>query len=349
VRELLAWYAQNGRDLPFRRTRDPYAIWVSEVMLQQTQVSTVLPYYERWMKRFPNVTALARASEQQVLASFQGLGYYSRARRLQAAARVVVQRHGGQIPSELEALRALPGIGDYSAGAIASIAFSRREPLVDGNVLRVLCRVYALRGDPTRAALKQRIWSLAAELVPAEAPGDFNQALMELGATLCTPRAPRCEQCPWRASCKAHRLALEEKLPELPERKAVTAVRAVAGVLRRADEILLIRLPANAPRWAGLWVLPTVELDAGETPENGVRRAVRELAAGEAVVERRLASLSHTITRFRITLEAYACSLRKVARTRNVTWRRPGELSELALPTPHRRLLAKALTAAERR
>ncbi|HVJ19150.1 MAG TPA: A/G-specific adenine glycosylase [Polyangiaceae bacterium] len=341
VQQLAAWYGRNRRDLAFRRTRDPYAIWVSEVMLQQTQVSSMLPYYERWMRRFPDVHALASAPEEAVLASWQGLGYYSRARRLQAAARAVVERHGGNLPSAREELTRLPGIGEYSAGAIASIAFGQRVPVVDGNVVRVLCRYYGLRGDPTRAPLKARLWQLAAELVPAREPGDFNQALMELGATLCTPRAPRCSDCPWKKSCAAQRQGLAETLPELPKRSGPTPVRAVAAVVRRKQGLLLCRLPADAPRWAGLWVLPTVELGPRETPEHGTARAVRELAGAGVEVGPRLATLTHTITRFRITLEAYEGTLGRARLAAAAAWKQPAELAELALPAPHRKLLAK--------
>ena len=189
---LLGWYDRERRDLPWRRTRDPYAVWVSEVMLQQTRVATVVDYYTRFMHRFPSLQALAEAAEDDVLKIWQGLGYYRRARALLAGARAVVAKHAGRLPAEPARLRELPGVGPYTAGAIASIAFGVREPVVDGNVTRVLCRLYALAGDPERAPLPQRIRRLASELVPAKRPGDFNQALMELGATLCTPRAPDC-------------------------------------------------------------------------------------------------------------------------------------------------------------
>src|SRR5205823_775886 len=192
-RALRRWYRAAARDLPWRRTRDPYAIWVSEVMLQQTQVATVRPYYERWMQRFPTVTDLAAAGEEDVLQVWAGLGYYSRARALLRGAREVVARHGGQVPRRTEDLKALPGIGPYTAGAIASIAFGLREPVVDGNVTRVLCRIFGLRGDPNAGQLRSELWRLAALLVPPRAPGEFNSALMELGATVCRPGKPDCE------------------------------------------------------------------------------------------------------------------------------------------------------------
>jgi len=191
-RALLDWYRANRRDLPWRRTRDPYAIWISETMLQQTRVETVIPYYERFLERFPDVAALADAESDDVLGAWAGLGYYSRARNLQAAARQIAERHGGRVPDDVEALRALPGIGRYTAGALASIAFDRPEPIVDGNVARVLARVKGIREDVKQPAVVKRLWEEAARLARGPAPGDLNQALMELGATVCVPGEPRC-------------------------------------------------------------------------------------------------------------------------------------------------------------
>jgi A/G-specific adenine glycosylase len=230
-RRLLDWYGRSRRDLPWRRVRDPYAIWVSEVMLQQTRVATVIPYYERFLARFPTLTALARAEESEVLAAWQGLGYYRRARALHRGARAVAADHGGSLPRDLEGLRAIPGIGPYTAGAIASIAFDTPAPVVDGNVTRVLCRLYALGGDPAKNPLRAELWRRAAQLVPAARASDFNQALMELGATVCTPRAPRCDECPLRRACLARSHGSAEALPEKKRRLPTVAVRASAGVV----------------------------------------------------------------------------------------------------------------------
>ena len=223
-------------------------MWVSEVMLQQTQVATVLRYFTAWMQRFPDVRALARAREADVLHAWQGLGYYSRARRLQEGARVVLERHAGRLPRDHAALLALPGIGEYSAGAIASIAFGEPKPLVDGNVIRVLTRHFGLRGDPGKAPLKRGLWDLAAELVPHDRPGDFNQALMELGATVCTPKAPACGACPLEKLCGARQRGWEEQLPELAKKKKSTAVQMVAAVVERRGRYLVTRVPDGAPR-----------------------------------------------------------------------------------------------------
>lgn len=332
------WYRKQKRDLPWRRTRDPYAIWVSEVMLQQTQVKTVLGYYERWMQRFPTLTALAAADDADVLHAWQGLGYYSRARRLLSGARAVAERHGGELPRDVAALLALPGIGPYSAGAIASIAFGLPEPIVDGNVVRVLCRLFALEGDPAKAPLKQKLWQLARELVPADAPSDFNQSLMELGATICTPVSPRCPECPVAQHCEALARGLERELPQLPKRKAPTEIRTAAAYVRRGDTILLRQLPPDAPRWAGLWVLPFAERAATESASEAALRALAELDL-KANATATLREVRHTITRFRITLSIVECALARPKAARFFTRR---EVAELALPSVHARVV-KAL------
>jgi A/G-specific adenine glycosylase len=340
---LLEWYDGAHRDLPFRRTRDPYAIWVSEVMLQQTQVKTVLPYFQRWMERFPSLAALAAADEDQVLHAWQGLGYYSRARSLLKAARAAAERFDGELPRSVDALLSLPGIGPYSAGAIASIAFNQRVPVVDGNVVRVLCRVFELTGDPRRAPLKNELWRRAAELVPQDRPGDFNQAIMELGATICTPRRPKCAECPIRTLCRARASGRAESLPELPEAPAPTEVPMAAALVRQRGRWAVVQLSAHAKRWASMWQFPNVELAPAETLEAGVRRAARELAGIDAEPQQELCVIKHTVTRFRITLTAYSCRFREKRsfdpeRVVQVAWKRPSELAALAMPAAHRRL-----------
>jgi A/G-specific adenine glycosylase len=344
-RGLLAFYDQSARALPWRGVRDPYAVLVSEVMLQQTQVKTVLRYYPAWMRRFPTLGALAAADVADVLHAWQGLGYYSRARRLQQAAQAVVERHGGRMPSSREELLELPGIGEYSAGAVSSIAFGRAEPLVDGNVVRVLTRLFGLRGDPGRAPLKPRLWTLARELVPNERPGDFNQALMELGATVCTPRTPRCAECPVARVCIAREKGLTARLPELPERRAATEVRSVAAIVRSGSRVLLRRLPDGAPRWAGLYTFPFVELRDGETPSAGAERAAREVGL-RITAGARVDVIRHTITRFRITLEVLeGMRLRGTPRA-GARFVDAKDLAELAMPAPHRKLARLAARSA---
>jgi A/G-specific adenine glycosylase len=336
-RSLLRFYDRSARTLPWRGTRDPYAVLVSEVMLQQTQVKTVLRYFDAWMRRFPTLGALAAADEADVLHAWQGLGYYSRARRLQQAARAVVDRHGGRMPSTREELLALPGIGEYSAGAVSSIAFGLPEPLVDGNVVRVLTRLFGLRGDPGRAPLKARLWALARELVSGKRPGDFNQALMELGATVCTPRTPRCAECPVARACVAREKGLASRLPELPERRAATEVRSVAVVVRSGSRVLLRRVPDDAARWAGLFTFPFVELRDGEAPSRGAERAAREVGLRITPGER-VDVVRHTITRFRITLEVLEATSHRGTPRAGARFVDAKGFAELAMPAPHRKL-----------
>ena len=247
-RALGAWYRKNRRDLPWRRTTDPYAIWVSEAMLQQTRVAVVIPYYERFLRSFPDLAALARAPEERVLGHWAGLGYYRRARHLREAASVALERHGGVLPGDPDAFAALPGVGRYTMGAVYSIAFGRRLPVVDGNVIRVLARVFALADDPAEARGRERFWSLAADLVPARNPGDFNQAVMELGALVCTPRSPSCDACPLAARCRARALGRVEEFPRAAARPNVRRVRAAAALLESARGVYLERVASGPNR-----------------------------------------------------------------------------------------------------
>lgn len=346
--ELLAWYEAHRRDLPWRRASDPYAVWVSEVMLQQTRVSVVVDYFDRWMERFPTLERLARASEDEVLHVWQGLGYYSRARRLRQGAEYVCREHGGVLPSDVPTLLTIPGIGPYSAGAIASIAYGVRTPLVDGNVIRVLCRLFALRGDPTKAALNRTLWLLAGQLVPEGRAADFNQGLMELGATVCTPRKPRCATCPLRRPCRALATEAVEELPETPPRAETTSVETAAALIERGGRWLVVQLPPAAPRWPGMWTFPTVELQGEETPLDGARRAAQHWAglAVDAVSE--WTALRHQVTRYRITLHAVRCARpqgRSVAgEGARLAWKSLEELPGLAMPAAQRRL-ARLLAA----
>jgi A/G-specific adenine glycosylase len=257
---LLTWFDQAKRDLPWRRDRDPYAIWVSEVMLQQTRVETVRTYYERWMRTLPTILHLADASEPQVLELWQGLGYYSRARRLREGARYVRDHHGAKLPSSAAALLDVPGIGPYSAGAIASIAFGQAVPAIDGNVTRVLSRLLGLRGLSTTAAHRTEVQAGVSRLMSEERAGDFNQALMELGATVCTPKVPSCTTCPWVRDCKAFQQGIVHELPETAQRARPTAVDvSVLLIEREGRRFELVELSGQARWWAGLMGLPCVE------------------------------------------------------------------------------------------
>ena len=279
-RSILAWYARNRRDLPWRRTRDPYAIWVSEIMLQQTRVETVTPYYERFLTRFPNVTALARAPEEAVLASWSGLGYYRRARHLHDAARTVAREHAGALPDTRERLLELPGIGAYTAAAIASIAFGRPEAAVDGNVVRVLARIDGLRGRRDSPKLRRRVEETARELARGPRPGDWTQALMELGATICAPRDPLCDRCPAARACVARRSGDPARYPEPLPMKAPRVERRLLLVARDGDRVLLVPDEGEA---RASWTLPFARVGSSASTQRAARAlAVKHLRPGTA-------------------------------------------------------------------
>jgi A/G-specific adenine glycosylase len=255
-RRLLTWYRKNQRDLPWRRTRDPYRIWISEIMLQQTRVAAVLPYYERFLNRFPDVGALASAPEQELLAAWSGLGYYARARNVQRAAKTILKL--GAFPRDYSSLRGLAGIGDYTAAAIASIAFDRPHAVVDGNVIRVLSRFTAEQGNIDSATVRKRLDGFAGKILDPKRPGEFNQALMELGATVCLPKQPQCSRCPLAKQCQARARALASELPVRSVRVKPISVQKQLVVIEKRGKLLLWQRPAASPRLAGFWELPEV-------------------------------------------------------------------------------------------
>ena len=296
VRRLTDWYRVARRDLPWRRTRDPYRIWLSETMLQQTRVDVVVPYYERFLARFPTLESLAVADEEDVLRQWAGLGYYARARNLRRAAATVLRDHGGELPSDAESLAELPGFGRYTVGAVRSIAFDQPAALVDGNVKRVLARLHALE-RPSDTEL----WRLAESLVPEKRAGDWHQALMELGATVCTPRNPTCLLCPLQASCGAHRTGDPERFPAPAKRAAVRRVEVIAGLLERRDQVLLLRRPPGG-LFDGLLELPSVE--GGDGP--ALEAALRARTGITAKVGPSLGRLRHQLTHRDLRLEIVA-------------------------------------------
>lgn len=311
-------------------------------MLQQTRAEVVAPYFERWMASFPNLQALARASEDDVLKIWQGLGYYSRARRLQSGARYLLENCDGALPRTPEELLKVPGIGPYSAGAISSIAYQERFPLVDGNVVRVLSRFFGLRGDPTRAPLKNQLWELADLLVPELRPGDFNQALMELGALLCSPKKPTCVICPWQKDCIALREGLTEELPKLPKRAAPTALSMVVVLLNHRGRYAVQKLPPTARWWAGLDAFPFADLPSGADAPDAVVQEALKLAGSHVVRSAELGStLVHAVTRFRIRLIPCLICIQERGETKDgLRWLPRSQLAQLSLPAPHRRILA---------
>jgi len=335
-RALLGWYDRNRRDLPWRRSKDPYRIWVSEVMLQQTTVKAVAPYYEAFLGRFPNLETLAQAPEEEVLAAWSGLGYYHRARNLHRGAKHVIERHGGRFPKTLEAAVAVPGVGLYTASAILSIAYGEPLPVVDGNVRRVLARLLALRGPEYRK--DGPYYNRAEELLDRERPGDWNQALMELGATVCTPRRPGCEACPLRSHCRARALSLVGELPEGRARREPLDVTVAAALVERDGRVLLVRRPEG--RLLGrMWEVPQTSLES-----RGLVDLARELEErhGLRVVAGALAVRArHAITFRRITLEGYRARLRPPVPSDpdRFLWARPDEVASLPVSSSTRKLL----------
>jgi A/G-specific adenine glycosylase len=305
VQRLLAWFAANARDLSWRRGRNPYRVWVAEAMLQQTQAETITPYFERFISRFPDVHALADAPLEDVLKLWEGLGYYARARHLHAAARQIVAEHGGQLPDTVEELLTLPGIGRYIAGAVASIALGQDAPAVDGNVRRVLARVLVIR-EP----IKPREWeTLAASLLPSGRAGDFNEALMELGASVCTPRAPRCDRCPLRELCRAYAAGEQASLPVKRPRKRTPHHEVAAAVTVRNDRRVLVAQRHASDFLGGLWEFPGGRREEGETLHECLAREMREELGIEVEVGEPLVVVRHAYTHFRITLHAFRCRI----------------------------------------
>lgn len=343
VREKLPrWYTRHSRNLPWRKSRDPYAVWVSEIMLQQTRVDQASPYFERFMKKFPTVFKLAAADQEEVLKAWEGMGYYTRARNLHAAAKRVVDEYNGRLPDTAEELAKLPGIGRYTAGAIASIAFGLDEPVLDGNVARVLTRVFAIADDPKEVKTQKRLWSLARKMIPRGRAGDFNQALMDLGATICTPRKPDCASCPLSGICLANRRGKQERFPFKRPKKPVPHRTIVAGVIGKSGKVLIDqRKPEGL--LGGLWEFPGGKKEKGETLKQAVAREIREEVGIEVSVGRRMTLVNHAYSHFKITLHVFECSHEsgraRAIGCKAVKWVRPEELGRYAFPAANHKIL----------
>lgn len=305
---LLEWYAHHARQMPWRDHTDPYVIWVSEVMLQQTQVDTVIPYFERWMARFPDIESVASASLQDVLSEWEGLGYYSRARNLHRAAQILVAEKDGQLPEDTQALRQLPGIGRYSAAAIASMAFGKDEAALDGNIRRVLARMFDVRLPARSSEGERQLWDLANENLPPGRAGDYNQALMDLGATICTPRQPDCQNCPLMTLCRAYESGIQEQRPVKKPKPSLPHHTVTAAVIQDNGSVLIAQRPQDG-LLGGLWEFPGGKLKAGEELPGGLRREIHEELGIEIAVGNSLGVYRHAYTHFRVTLHAFQCSL----------------------------------------
>jgi A/G-specific adenine glycosylase len=347
---LLAWFDRSRRDLPWRRERDPYRIWISEVMLQQTTVAAVVPFYQRFLQAFPTLPSLAAADEQEVLRAWEGLGYYRRARDLHRAAQQLMAEWGGQIPDDPAVLHRLPGMGRYTLGAVLSQAFDRRCPVLEANSRRVWCRLFGRMDDPRRGSARRWLWQVAEALLPTRRVGDFNQAVMELGALVCTPAVPHCEQCPLAGPCTARRLSLQESIPARSPSQRVTSVQEAAVAILRGDEVLLVQRPSTG-RWASLWEFPHASLEAGETHDDAARRLVAQLTGLTVDLGPEVMTVRHGLTRYRIALvcfEArYTAGCFHSEFYQQACWVKPEELPRYPSSTPQRRL-ATALIAPNR-
>lgn len=304
---LLSWFRQNRADLPWRREASPYQVWLAEIMLQQTRVETVVAYYERFIRAFPTVEALASAPLDDVLKRWEGLGYYSRARNLQRAARIVVDELNGEIPRDVDNLRRLPGIGRYTAGAIASIAFGRAAPVLDGNVIRVYARMLDLDEDVRQTATQAKLWRIAEEWLPPADAGEYNQALMELGQRVCKPKNPHCADCPIQAHCRAWQAGAQDLRPVRSKRAPIPHYAVTAGLIRDDRERLLIAQRPLDGLLGGLWEFPGGKLEAGERLVDCLQRELREELAIAADVGALFATVDHAFTHFKITLHAFEC------------------------------------------
>ncbi|MGK5092192.1 A/G-specific adenine glycosylase [Deltaproteobacteria bacterium TL4] len=336
---LLSWFEQEQRPLPWRQKYDPYEIWISEIMLQQTQVRTVLPYYQRWMQVLPNLEAVAEASENVILKLWEGLGYYSRARNIHKTAKILVAQYQAQFPGEPHQLLELPGIGRYTAGAILSIAFNQKPPIVDGNVTRILCRIMDYRELPTSAPMQKRLWALAEAWIPEQQARWFNQAMMELGATLCYVNAPACLLCPVQLFCKAYHAQSTAQVPAKKTAKLLKPVIHVLAIVQQGNQILVDKRPATG-LMGGLWEFPNFEI----TKEADLKQQLHELLYQQwqlsVTVLQQLPTFKHRYTTFKATQHCYLCQYHSQTKSaRQGQWLTLEELSQLSFSAPQAKLM----------
>ncbi|MEX0866233.1 MAG: A/G-specific adenine glycosylase [Pirellulales bacterium] len=345
-RRLRGWYRRHARDLPWRSEPNLYHSWVSEIMLQQTQVATVEAYFRRFIAAFPTIAELAAADEQAVLRQWEGLGYYRRARQLHQAANQIVAEHGGAFPREIEQVVALPGVGRYTAGAILSIADGQRHPILEANTIRLYARLLRLEDDPAKAESRQTLWRFAEEVLPRRDVGEFNQALMELGSLVCLPQQPKCLLCPVKQLCPTFAAGLQAEIPRPKAKKQFTRLEEVAVVVERRGQVLLRRC-ANGERWAGLWDFPRFAHAAtngqlqGRPSRRTIVESTRDLTGIEIELGEHLATIKHGVTRYRITLECFAAVPQAgecKRRTDGLRWVGIGQLDEYPLSTTGRKL-----------
>ena len=341
---LLEWYKLNARHLPWRQQPEPYHIWISEIMLQQTRVETVVPYYKRWMCRFPTLTALASASLQEVLVVWEGLGYYQRARNIHKTAQLISTKYGGKLPDDPKTLLSLPGIGRYSAAAIASIAFGLDEPVLDGNVRRVIARLFDVRLPVRSNEGEKLLRQIAATHLPPSKAGEYNQALMDLGATICTPRRPLCLECPLNEMCQAYNLGLQEERPIIEQKQAIPHHTVTAAIIQRNGCILIAQRPPDG-LLGSLWEFPGGKVQAGEDLATCLKREICEELGVKISIGESLGSYRHAYTHFRVTLHAFQCQLLDgdpQTRVHNaIIWAKPSELASYPMGKIDRKIANK--------
>jgi len=340
--KLVSWYANNKRDLPWRETSTGYHVWVSEIMLQQTQVVTVIPYYKRFLRAFPSIRSLANADTQTVLKLWEGLGYYSRARNLQKAAKQVIERPGGRMPRSFIELKTLPGIGDYTAAAIASIAYGEAVPVVDGNVLRVCTRLWGLDVDISKPKAKRDIFEQLMPVIQNQNPSDFNQGIMELGALVCSPTKPDCKACPVSKDCVAYRDGRTDELPVKAKRKATPHYQIAVGVVWKDDKLLIAKRRENK-MLGGLWEFPGGKVESGEKAEQACIREVKEETDLTVQVVGKVGKVNHVYSHFKVTIHAFMCHVvdgkEKPLTSDEIRWVAVGELALYPFPTANKKLI----------
>jgi A/G-specific adenine glycosylase len=335
TRTLLSWYDKNKRDLPWRKTGDPYKIWLSEVMLQQTQVKTVIPYYQRWLKKFPFIQDLATAPEQEVLKLWEGLGYYNRCHNFQKAAQLVCKHYNGKVPNHPDLFLALPGVGPYILAAVMSIAFKHALPVVDGNVLRVFTRYMELWDDIAKSETRKKIYQYLMDLIPKANPGDYNQAMMELGALICTPKNPTCSSCPLKKSCQAKAKGMVDSLPVRAKKKKTPLYRVALAVILRNDKFLIQKRPTTG-HLAGMWEFPGGKIKINESAKQAVTRECWEELDASVKIIQKLKMVKHAYTHFKIELNIFICRLSsstvRPLQDQPIKWIRPEEVSLYPFP-----------------